>query len=225
MKRFLLVILVLSFVDSRAQVEGQDAQGNVTDLAAGSMFRSFDNRFRGIDGYPTLVKSYCRGEVFMINGKTVKYDSINLDVYSNDLLVKRDRSEAVFNRALAKGFSMEVGESALVFTKVKDSDGLEFFCQILADGKNKLLKHTSKTISGPTNTGAYSSGRFNSEFIEKSKLYLKKESGELVELKNKKLLVAQFPDHEEKISAFIKNNRLGMKEGELAKVVDYINTL
>ena len=226
MKRLLLALLTLLVIDAHAQVVGQDAQGNVNDLAGGSMFRSFDNRFKGIEGYPTLVKAYCPGQIIMKSGKKVKYDSVNLDIYSNDLLVKRNNDISVFNRSLVKEFSIETDETTLTFVKLKNLEGKETFYGVLAGGKVKLLKHSYKTIAGPTNSGAYSSGRTYSIFEEKSKIYVQKESGELFELKNKKNLLSQFTDKEEEISKFMKNNRINLNnESESGKLIEFINTI
>ena len=227
MKILLPLLLVLVFTNGYSQVEGQDAQGNVTDMASGSMFRSFDNRFRGIEGFPTLYKSYCPGQITMITGKKVSYDSVNLDIYSNDLLVKRNNAESVFNRGLAKEFTMESeDEGTITFIKLKGIDGSESFFRMLASGRVKLLKHSYKTIAGPTNSGAYSTGRTHSIFVEKSKVYVQKDNDEMFELKNKKILLAQFPEKENEISTFIKDQKVNLKdEFEAVQLIEFMNTI
>jgi hypothetical protein len=162
----------------------------------------------------------------MTTGKKVNYDSVNIDIYSNDVLVKRSNAVSVFNRALVKEFSMEGKVRTLSFIKLKNAAGEDVFYQHLAGGKVKLLKHSYKTIAGPTNSGAYSSGRTHSIFEEKSKDYIQKETGELFELKNKKNLLSHFPGKEEAISQFMKSNQINLSnENETADLVEFINTL
>ena len=227
MKILLSLLFVLIFANGYSQVEGQDAQGNVTDMASGSMFRSFDNRFRGIEGFPTLYRSYSPGQITLITGKKVSYDSINLDIYSSDLLVKRNNAESVFNRALTKEFTMESeDEGTMTFIKLKGIEGDESYFRLLASGRVKLLKHSYKTIAGPTNSGAYSTGRTHSIFVEKSKVYVQKDSGEMFELKNKKILLAQFPEKEDEIAQFIKDNKVNLKdEFEAVQLIEFINKI
>jgi len=227
MKKLLFALLLLRFTEAICQVQGKDAQGNVTDFKFDNMFRANDNRFEGIEGYPTLVKAYCPGQITMITGKKVNFDSVNLDIYSNDVLVKRNNTESVFIRKLVKEFSLECAESTKTFFRLKNLEGSESFYQLLGGGKVKLLKNSYKTISGPTNTGgAFSSGSLNSEFIEKSKMYIQKDNGDLFELKNKKILISQFPDQEEEISKFMKSNKINLiDENDTIKLIEFINTL
>lgn len=219
-------MFMFRFIEANSQIEGQDAQGNVIDLAGGSMFRSFDNRFKGIEGYPTLFKFYSPGQITMTTGKKVSYDSVNIDIYSSDLLVKRDKSESVFNRKLVKEFTMETEESTMTFVKIKNNEGDDVYYQFLAGVKLKLFKHSYKIIAGPTHSGAYSSGRTNSIFVENSKVYIQQNDGAMIELKNKKTLFSQFPDKEAEISQFIKDRDISLKnEDEAVRLIEYINTI
>ena len=102
----------------------------------------------------------------------------------------------------------------------------DIFFEVLVKGKASLYKRTTKTISAPGVDDGYSTGRRYSIFLQTTKIFIQKETEELVELKSKKDLIAQFPDKEESISKFIKDSKLSVKdEADLAKVVEYINTL
>jgi phosphorylcholine metabolism protein LicD len=195
-------------------------------IQGGSLFRPFDNRFKGVEGYPTLVKAYLPGQITMTTGRKVNYDSVNLDIYNNDVLVKWNNIESVFDRGLVKEFSMDAEAATMIFIKLKNVEGKDSFYQLLAGGKVKLLKRSYKIIAGPTDSGPYSNGRTYSIFEEKSKIYVQKGNDEMFELKNKKSLFIQFPEKEDEISKFVKENQLNLKlENDAIRLVEFVNSI
>lgn len=226
MKTPLVLLLLACSFNVYPQIDQMPVQSN--DLMSSSnMVRSFDNRYKEIKGYPTLLKEYCPGQVLLTSGVTVKQDSINLDVHHSDLLVKNKKNTMVIIKGMVAGFSMNSPIGEMNFKKIRDPQGNDLFFEVLVKGKVNLYKHTMKTISAPTGVDdGYSTSRRYSIFVQSTKIFIKKENEDLVELKNKKVLLSQFPDKEESITKFMKENDLGVKdETELAKVIEYINTL
>ena len=224
----LFSILLLSFFSLNGYSQISEMQVNANDLMSNSnMVRSFDNRHKDVRGFPTISKSFYPGQVFLESGATVKEDSINFDVFHNDVLVKKGKGIImVVTKAMVTGFSMKLPDSEKKFTKIRDPQGNDLFFEVLAAGKLSLYKRTTKTISGPGVDDGYSTGRQYSLYVQSAKIFIQKENEGLVELKNKKVLLSQFPEKEEAINNFMKENKLGVKDdAELAKVVEYINTL
>jgi hypothetical protein len=230
MKKVVTILFVLGgfagFAQAPQPMDGRDSNVNMRDMSSGGMFRSFDNRFKGIQGYPTLFELYHPGQIIMVSGMKVDSDSVNLDVYNNDLLVKRNRIETIVNKTMVAGFSIETPQAIRYFTKLRDNDGTNSFYEVLAKGKINLFKRTVKTIKGPTKVDAYSNGNLYSEFEEKAKLFIQKTDGSLVEIKNKKNLIETFPDQEAFITKFIKENKTNIrKESDCVDLIKFVNTL
>ncbi|HEU5292123.1 MAG TPA: hypothetical protein VFU05_15840 [Cyclobacteriaceae bacterium] len=226
MKALLILMLSASSIIGYSQLS--EMQVNANDLMSGSnMVRSFDNRNKDVRGFPTLLKSYYPGQVLLSTGVSVNQDSINLDVYHNDLLVKKGKDVImVVTKAMVNGFTMKHPDQEMNFTKLRDPMGNDLFFEVLVKGKLSLYKRTSKTISGPGVDDGYGTGRQYSIYVQSTKIFIQKEKEEMVELKNKKVILSQFPDKEELINTFMKENKLGVKDDdELKKVVEYINTL
>jgi hypothetical protein len=226
MKVLLVLLIASGSLTVYSQVDQMQVQAN--DLMSSSnMVRSFDNRYKEIKGYPTLLKAYCPGEVLLTSGVRVKQDSINLDVYHSDLLVKKGKDTMIIIKGMVVAFTMKSPTSEMNFEKIRDPLGNDLFFEVLVKGKLNLYKRTTKTISEPTGVDdGYSTSRKHSIFVQSIKIFIQKENAEMIELKNKKVLLSQYPDREESITKFMKENGLGVKdEAELAKVVEYINTL
>lgn len=225
MKVLHILLLAACSINVYSQVDQMPIQGN--DLMSSSnMVRAYDNRYKEIKGYPTLLEKYHPGQVQLTSGVTVKQDSINLDAYHNDLLVKKGKTIMIVHKGMVVGFSMKSPTAEMNFAKIRDPQGNDIFFEVLVKGKASLYKRTTKSISAPGVDDGYATGRRYSIFLQSTKIFIQKETEELVELKSKKDLLAQFPDKEESISKFIKDSKLSVKdEADLAKVIEYINTL
>ncbi len=69
-KIFQLFLVLLSASSTYAQLQGADSQANLSSLSGGGgMFRSFDNRVKGVEGSPLLFEKYLSGKI--MNSKEV----------------------------------------------------------------------------------------------------------------------------------------------------------
>jgi hypothetical protein len=222
-----LVLCLLFFSYTlHAQVEGSDGFSNMESIGSGnSMFRSFDNRFKGIVGQPLLYEKYLPGRIYMTSGRVVDHPRVNFDAYTNDLLVKRDNAEVVVNKNMVKKFSILFDEDSVHFEKLQVMGRADFY-QPLAKGAFSLYQRTAKIIRGPTNTGAYSSGTNHSEFNAIVRYYWRDASGVLYEIKNKKAFVDDFKGKSKfNIEAYLKRNKTNFRDAEhLIKMFAAINS-
>src|SRR5688572_1011672 len=157
--RYIILLLLFSINDFTAQAQDADAQSNLQNLASGnSMFRSFDNRYKGVVGSPTLLEQYVPGRINLVSGKVVDHPKMNYDLVSDELLVIRNSAEMVVSKEAVVSFTLD----SIEFKKVRLLSG-ETFAQILVSGNCQLLLKSEKEIKAPTNTGAYSPGNSYSE--------------------------------------------------------------
>jgi hypothetical protein len=231
MRKFFLLFTMINLILAQsgitfAQPEGIDSQRNLREMQTGGMWRSYDNRFKGIEGSPLLFSKYVPGNIVFVSGKSFLIDSINIDLYTDELLVKRGNTEFVVDKGLVKGFKVTDKQDSIHFVKMSEGEGDKYFILLMVAGEMNLYERKIKAISEPTNSGAYSSGRTYSKFIDSEKYYLKTKRGGLVELKNRKTLYTLFPGNESEIDRFIKENHLSFKAlSNLKRLTLFLSTL
>lgn len=219
------IILILLFGITGLTVQAQDAfaQSNLQSLASGnSMFRSFDNRYKGVLGFPTLLEQYAPGRINFVSGKIVDFPQVNYDIVSDELLVMRNSSEMVLNKHTVLSFILDSVE----FKKVKLLSG-ETFAQILVSGKSQLFWKPEKVVKAPTNTGAYSPGNNHSELEAVNKYFWQAPDGSVFEIKNKKNLVSDIKNSSGvDLESFVKVNKLNIKNpAHLNVIFSHLNGL
>lgn len=223
----LLICLVPGIANSQEEMNSSYVQSTLYDMqGGGSMFRSFDNRFKGTEGSVMLFDNYIEGVIYMSMGKMIKHNQVNYDAYKGDLLIKREGKEFVVTMNQVRRFVLinDEGDS-LKFTKQIGPDAKVGFYQELARyPKVGLYKKMSKVLIEPTYQGAYSPGKNYAEFVEEQKLMVYQPGRPLGEFKNKNSFLAQFPDHRPAIASYCKENKIDFKnEDSLKKLIGYIN--
>jgi hypothetical protein len=226
MRYSFLLLLFFPFL-SFSQIGGSDGFSNLQSLASGSeMFRSFDDRFKGVEGYPTLFEQYVPGKITLSRGREVIHPLVNYDIFSDELVVRRNNQDVVVSRSMVKSFVLLNVEDSLYFVKVRFKDG-EKFCEELLKGRLKLYKLNSKSIKQANHTGAYSSGKLYSQFEESVTYYWQSGENDPVEIKNKKTLVDELKAaHGVDVSGFVKDNHINFKDSaDLLKMFTHVNSL
>lgn len=225
-KIFPLFLVLFSTSSTYAQLQGADSQANINSLSGGEgMFRSFDNRFKGVEGSPLLFEKYLSGKILLASGSSVGQKKINYDAYTQELIIEKESKEFLIDSRLVKEFHLYKDGDTLFFEKFTNEKGKVVFYQNLGNGKINLYKLYSKTVQQPTNSGAYSSGKTYSQFEPSNTFYFQTSSGASQVIKNKKSVVALFPSQKENIETFIKDNTINFKEeADLIKLFSYINS-
>ena len=96
----------------------------------------------------------------------------------------------------------------------------------MPDAKVVLYKKIYKTLREPDYKGAYSSGRDYAEFVSEEKLFWLERGKPLKELRNKKIFLEQFPEHEDALAKFVKKEKIDFKdENDLRQLFGYLNEL
>jgi hypothetical protein len=214
MRFFILLIFTVCSALSFAQDTGSDAFFNLESLSsANAMFRSFDNRFKGVEGYPTLFEQYLPGKIYMRSGQVVTLAEVNFDLMTDELLVKHKGREMVVNKMLVKKFTMLQGSDSLRFVRIPIRP-LGKFSEELIKGPFNLYKLTTKYLQEPQNKGEpYSVGKTNSEILPEVSYYWQKQDGELMEIKNKKTFLNELQQASKvDYSNLLKKNKIDIKE-------------
>jgi hypothetical protein len=209
-----------------AQSNTPDSFNNFQSLSTGtSMFRTFDNRYKGMKGTPMLLENYVPARIIMVSGMKVKHDKVNFDSYNNDLMVIQNGIESIVSMPLVSHFILEpTPTDTLFFEKIQDVDGKTKFFQRLYAGKNlSFVKKHFKELIEPNNTGAYSAGRQYAELVP-DQTYFLKIGKELRSFKNKKTFLQQLPGNQEGADEFIKTQKVDFKnEQSVMRLVEFLD--
>lgn len=222
MRGIFFLVFFISLITRAQSPVGNDAQIDLALMDHGTgMFRSFDNRYKGLEGFPTLFKHYQSGKIKMSTGKVFMVDSVNLDIVSNELLVKRNNIETIVNKKMVDEF--EIGNSKYV--RLEDQIGEISFYVFLLNGKYKLLRRDIKNLVEPSNNGAYSNGSLSARFDESRRYYILFDGG-LIEVRSKKQVAMLLPEHTKKVDQYMRESNFTIKKEEnLLNLIRYINGL
>lgn len=235
MKSHTLLLAILISTSCLAQnppePAGYDAKANIESLSGSGLVRSFDNRYQGIKGTPYLFEEWVPGEVFMKNKQTITIKEFNYNCYTNEVAYLDPSSKAVMliNKNNIEQFYMLSGADTLVFFQVQlEENAIPIFAQVLYKGESTLYRVYEKEFVKADYEGVYSAGRKYDEFDDNSDLYLSKPDDAIPGKvkKSKKQILAAFPEAEKELSAYMKAEKLNLKQEEdLVKLLKYFDSL
>jgi hypothetical protein len=210
---------------------GYDAQENLNTAGmAGNMtvMRGFDNRYEGMRGSPYLLPYWCNADVQLASGKTQPDVPVKLDVYSDWLVMRRQRGDsAVVDPAQVKGFVLKDAtagrDRTFVKTAVKTDNGAvrNEFMEVIHEGKTALLVRYDRRILKANYQGGYNADRRYDELLPEESHYLRKPDGTLAKLKlNRKAVLEHLGDTPE-LRKIIEDLKLDLrKEADVARLLE-----
>jgi hypothetical protein len=222
---FLLLLICISPMAKAQGLEGLEGQANLQMLGGSGMSaRTFDNRYEGVDGFPTLVKGFVMGRIKMNKDQIVRADKMNYDVFNDEIFVLKSGKELVVGISVVTSFEMDVNGTTLLFSKQKNEEGESGYYQVLTQGNFSLFVKHKKIFRKADYQGAYSANRTKDEFSDEQNFYWSKEDSNLMVLKNKKSLLNKLGAQEEKAESFIRTNKLKIdSQDHLLSLFQYLN--
>jgi len=227
---FIFFIGLLTHTAGLAQLDGFDGFSNLKS-ANSYMFRSFDNRYEGVQGYPTVLENFVSGSVITKNGVEYKNVQINFDAYQNELIAldTRLKKPVIVNAKEIDSFILvsPVDKSLISFKKIT-VDNKVFYAQVICDGTNKLYKQPIKKLVKANYSGAYNqSGNRFDEFVETFEFYLQADNNEPIKLGNSKKSISKaIPSLENEITKWMSADKTNPKsEADLKRLVEHLNAI
>jgi hypothetical protein len=231
------VILILPMLCAAQNVsipEGYEAKENLRELGSvdgtGSV-RTFDTRYEGVKGTPYVFEEFHAGEVYLKSKEKVAVKALNYNCVENEIVYLDLATEAtrVINRYQVDLFTIQKGDRTGTFVPIKLEEEAEtIFAELLYNEASLVYKVYYKDWLEANYEGGYSADRPYDQFVDKYDLYFLKEGDHtLYKLrKPKKLLKEAFPQQEKMLSAFVKSNKLDLKEGDsLVRLLEYYDSL
>ena len=233
---YLLIGLLLGVAAHAQQVkpEGMDAQNNLQNLASdviGAPIRTFDERYAGVKGSPYLLDKWQIGTLFYTKGQQRDNVKLKFNTYQSEVEALREPKgdSVVVDRQTLQGFSLAQGPDGGPFIARKvPINGQPVFLEVVHEGKKgTLFCHHRQVLLKANYKGAYNPGRTQDELIPEKDFYWANSTDAPQKIKpNKKGIAELFPKHAEALDAFIKQEKIDLKERDgLRRLAAYLDTL
>lgn len=190
------------------------------------MVYTYNNISSTTIGSPYLSDNWATGSVKLEDDQVLKNLQLKLDLYQNELILKKTASEIYFPKDRISSFDLTIDGSKLEFIKTKLDDEAVFLQVLVTNESLRLLKQRKVTFIPARNEGAYKSASPNDEYKESAKFYLW-QNGELIKVPKAYGKFAKlFPDRKNTIKDYLIDNRIDLqKEADLIVTINYISNL
>lgn len=180
-------------------------------------------------GDPYLFKDFHQGKMTLNSGETYQLD-LRFDIYANQMHMKyKDQVYAIIHQE--KIASLIIGTEQFIYSNYLKSTDSELspestYFILGTDGKCKLLIKKNIRIQDAELPKVLQDAKPARFIRTNDTYYLKMDNNPAVKINSKNDLLSVLSDHNENISQFINNNKIGTKKIEdLKKIITYYNSL
>jgi len=195
----------------------------------GQSVMAYDHRYEGVKGTPNFLEDFRPGTIELKKGKFTDV-LINYDAYTDNLLAINDKIKEVvqMRKDMVVNFTLK-SATGQVFSFSKQSlNGTPTFMLDLVRDTISLFCRVIKTIKKADFGGAYRiQDSKHDEFVTSDVYYVAIGTKDLQELeRNRKSFLRMFPEFEDQLSAYLKQNKIDFKDPwHLKLLIQYVNTL
>jgi hypothetical protein len=184
--------------------------------------------YTNVSGSPYLSENWLKANIKMANGKLFNNVDVKYDQVADQLIYKGVDGQAMnfIDKITEYHILGDDGNSNIYRNGFSPAKGLtsDNYAQVLVDGKNKLLKRTTKRVQ---ESREYNSATVDRSILSTTLYYLVNEKGELINIsKDKKSILKAFSVKSIELEQYITANRLNVKDDlDMVKLITYYNTL
>lgn len=179
-----------------------------------------------VKGTPYLDDSYVDGIILFANN--TRNAPLRYNAYKDVLEFQVDGQSRVLDPSTTIK-KVNIGQSTFVVEKYMTDKGIPKYgyFTLLDSGKVNLYSKKSVKFTPGMKGRALDGGDQPAEYRRvPDEFYFKTGSGEMVEIKSIKSMIAAFPDKQDELSQFAKKEKISPRdEDELIKLVNYYNSL
>jgi hypothetical protein len=233
MKKILTILLVCLSTAVTAQVsfsEGINGRTlRVQDINGKSLIKEKYND--DIEGSPFLNSDWAEADLVLRHGKEIKKIQANLNVESNELYIKDSTGKVLVIQDLVvteiaftnRSISNPEGRIFRNGYPPVDKQSVNFFYEVLADGRIQLLRKLSKNIDVIKNE---LSGEVRKEFVENNSYYVLSDKGIENFRYQKEFVLDLLKDKQAAVDEYVKANKINFKKiPDVQKLLIYYNGL
>lgn len=180
-----------------------------------------------VEGSPYLNDEFVNGSIYTVQKVQFEEVPLRYNIFNDELEFKTPTNEIL---ALATPDIVEkvvIGDTILSYLPYLNSNKIKKgFFVVIKEGKTSLFAKPDVMYKNATPPGAYKDPE-PAKYIKKSDEYYISAGSEPAQIiKNKKDIIAAFPDNREKIENYISKNKIKTNSPEMLKeVVEYYNSL
>ena len=168
-----------------------------------------------------------KGEIRMVSGDVYKNVLLRYNIFNDIMEASAEGKRYELSKELVK--SVELGEKQFEYLQylIGKTEGSGYL-ELLKGNGIKLYCHYSKKFKESEPQKALESAPKPPEFVNQPTQFLLLREGDTMAIgvKNKKMLVEYFSDHQNEISAFVKDHKIKYNNPEdLKKLLSFYNSL
>ena len=190
----------------------------------------YDSPAANINGSPYLQNEFEEGTMTVLNGTVIPGLRYRYDIYGDKMLFIVNGDTATINKPLALK-SIEIGGKLFVYdvyVSGPDKVATSYF-EVVEENESLTLMHRRQAkLDQDVYVSNYGGGGGTKEFRMKTvdSYYLKQGKAAAREIDSRKDLLELFPDNQQQIREYMKQNRLKVnKEEDLSSIVQYCGSL
>lgn len=228
-----LLMLLLVFIPFLVNSQVSQNARYISDIVDPGMINSelfYASKYKEISGSPYLENKMQRGTIILKDNIKVDSVMIRYNAYEDALLYQIEEDQiTLLDPPVINGFEYHKNDGVIKYISISIPEGKRQFYEVIYEGKSTLVVHHQIKLTKKTNNaGSYgASDMQGSAFKLSDSYFLMDSSGKSSEVKlSKKSLVGALGSHEEELYAFIKKNKLKVKEyADLVRLLEHYDLL
>ncbi len=227
------LMLLLVFIPLLAKSQVSQNARYIADIVDPSMTNSelfYASKYKEISGSPYIEKEMQKGTIILKDNRKVEDVMIRYNAYEDALLYQIDKDQVtMLDPPVINGFEYRNNDKVFTYISISILEGKRHFYEVIYEGKSTLVvQHRIKLTEKTNNAGSYGASDMQGSAFKQSDIYfLMDATGKSSEVNlTKKSLISALGSHDEELQAFIKKNKLKVKENtDLIRLLEYYDSL
>lgn len=221
--QFLLLFATASTFGQQVNDFDKQTKVNAFGSESSNTIRQIKAEYEGVKGNPYLVKDFRPGKLKLLNNKEIKNTLINVDLITNNVLVKQSKTDSSYwvNKKELIECEIQIDFDTIVIVRKIDLPKKESqMCVVLYEDKNwVILIHPTKQILKADYSGAYNQGKNYDEIVDSYDYYYSRnDSIGSFQLK-KKSIAELFPKDKQKLNTYLNKKPVNLKDWHQLKAL------
>lgn len=184
-----------------------------------------------INGTPFLDQSFTPGIIELKNGDISDELLLRYNIVLDQFQIKNNNDTLTINKPYQVKL-IQLQDKQFIydprFSTTEESIRRNGYLQLILDGELSLFLKRNKKMVYDSFVSNYGGGGGTKEYyyVERNSFFCRIEGGAPFIVKNKKSFIKNIPRNQEDVKAFIKSNKINVKEkSDLIKLVNYYNSI